>query len=467
MSLKMIVKDQSGFTYTLEAILGIFLIMGTVIYVTANMPYTAQKTGEHSKVQLMNIGRDTLDLTLITPVYETCPSCVNPQVHRKYLLVVDKTFVMPGETVNFTVTYSDGTQVNKWLTLQNTTLGTGDPFKNMTKIYNTVNWSWSDSPQNLSTFSIQANDFSGGISNIVTIKVGWYFLDSNTNGVYGDGNVSGVVYYPNYIPAPNLTISLFGPLSTACQANYPNITKTNATGNFSFGWPSYIKTYGLYYIIATDSSSHSSNKHLIIYSDSGGGGTLWVYNPPPYPGSNQTATIMELSPVSLYATGMAINNLNNLYINNAPYNSSDPSYRFNLYPNGTLQFTAYLAGDYYIYFQQGAATCTGNGPVKTNGVLIQVLPIIPATGDTQDNCVNATELNTYMRRYMPAYVNYNLYLIGPAGNRFMGCPDFPNGEVINGYPTAEAVAVYKLAHIKYDPTDIDNMVEFRTVLWYK
>ncbi len=470
MSLKAIVKDQSGFTYTLEAILGIFLIMGTVVYVTANMPYTAQKTGEHSKVQLMNIGRDTLDLTLITPVYETCPSCMDPHVPRQYLLVADKTFVMPNENVNFTVTYSDGTPVNKWLTLQNTTLGTGDPFKNMTKIYNTVNWSWSDSPQNLSTFSIQANDFSGGISNIVTIKVGWYFLDSNTNGIYGDGNISGVVYYPNLTPAPNLNISLFGPIDSTCNfpRDYPSIVKTNATGYFSFGWPSYINTYGLYYIVATDGSGHSSNRHLMIYSDSGGGGTLWVYNPPPYPGSNQTSTIMELSSAYLYATGMNINNLNNIYVNHVNYDPSNSNFSLTYYSsNNTVKFTAYLAGDYYIYFQDPSATCTGHGPVKTNGVTIHVIPLVPATGETQDNCVNATELNTYMRRYFPQYVNYNLYLIGTNGSRFTRCPDFPTGELINGYPTAKAVTVYKLAHIKYDPKEIDNIVEFRIVLWYK
>ncbi len=70
---------------------------------------------------------------------------------------------------------------------------------------------------------------------------------------------------------------------------------------------------------------------------------------------------------------------------------------------------------------------------------------------------------------MSPYINYNLYLIGPTGSRFTRCPDFPTGQVINGYPTAEAVSVSKLAHIKYPPDNpiIDNMTEYRMVLWYK
>ncbi len=68
---------------------------------------------------------------------------------------------------------------------------------------------------------------------------------------------------------------------------------------------------------------------------------------------------------------------------------------------------------------------------------------------------------------MPPYVNYNLYLIGPNGSRFTRCPDFPTGQLINGYLTPEAVAVSKLAHIKYEPTEVDNIVEYRMVLWYK
>ncbi len=53
---------------------------------------------------------------------------------------------------------------------------------------------------------------------------------------------------------------------------------------------------------------------------------------------------------------------------------------------------------------------------------------------------------------MPPYVNYNLYLISPIGSRFTRCPDFPTDQIINGYHTAEAVTVSKLAHIKYPPT---------------
>ncbi|MBE0521537.1 MAG: hypothetical protein IBX39_04635, partial [Candidatus Methanoperedenaceae archaeon] len=243
MSLKRMTDNESGITYTLEAIIGVLLIIGTIVYLTGNIPYTAQKTGEHSKVQLMNIGRDNLDLTFITPIQETCPGCMDIQVPRQYLLLADKEFVKPYDTVNFTVTYANGDPVNKGLTLQNTTLGTGDPFKNMTEILNTATWSWSASPENLTTFSIRANDFAGGVSNIVTIKVGWYFLDSNTGGIYSDNdNVTGVVRYPNGTGAPNLSIFLYGPLKDKGQGicesgGIAPQAITDETGYFSFGWP--------------------------------------------------------------------------------------------------------------------------------------------------------------------------------------------------------------------------------------
>ncbi|CAG0976273.1 MAG: hypothetical protein OIN86_07825 [Candidatus Methanoperedens sp.] len=474
--LKRIADNESGITYTLEAIIGILLIIGTIIYMTGNMPYTAQKTGEHSKVQLMNIGRDSLDLTFITPIYETCPNCNNFNVAREYLLCIEgnppcinNTFIQPNQIINFTVYYKDGTPVNKNLTLQVTNLGTGNPFENMTKIYNIANWSWLNSPQNLSEFSVQANDFSGGVSNIVTVKVGWYFLDSK-NGNYGPDNtkVNGTVDFPNGTGAPDLNIFLNGALKddgTLCNSNQP--TTTDPTGNFSFDWPSSndFTVGGLYYIVATDSTGHSSNRHMIIYTEKNNG-ELSVYDQhPPLPsGLNEETTIWETSSAYMH-TDLNINidwfNVNNVqYVSNSNYSITNLG-------NGNFEFTAYLAGDYYIYVKQGAQNCNGEGPAKTNGVLIHVLPLVPATGKNQDHCVNATELNTYMLRYMPAYVNYNMYLIGPTGNKFTDCPDFKTGEVINGYPTAEAVAVSKLAHIVYPRTGVDNIVEYRMVLWYK
>lgn len=45
MPFKKFTGDEHGFTYTLEAIIGVFLIIGTLVFVTGGMPYTAQKTG--------------------------------------------------------------------------------------------------------------------------------------------------------------------------------------------------------------------------------------------------------------------------------------------------------------------------------------------------------------------------------------------------------------------------------------
>ncbi len=493
MSLKAIIKDQSGFTYTLEAILGIFLIMGTVVYVTTNMPYTAQKTGEHSKVQLVNIGRDNLDLTLITPIYETCPSCVNFQVYRQYLLCIGgnsssdcltDAFVKPNGTINFRVYYTNGTDVTRKLNFTETILGTyqPSPMTPITYDNNTYNQSYTFTNENLNEYLIQASD-SFGVSNKVTVKVGYYFLDSNTNGIFsgGDLNISGVVYNATGgVPNLNLNITILDSSGSSDlwsrQCPPPTNNYTTAGGNFLFTWPTCLKG-GLYYIQAKNNTDvHTSNMHLIVYSiQSQSGNTLWVGNPP----SNQEYSVSEMEPVDLFETDkngiiqtFSVGDINNFWVNNQPCNNVCSISLYNLTiiinPNDNTKatFRANMAGDYYVYPCGNSNNCNGQD-IKTNAVLIHVFPKIPATGETQDNCVNANELNTYMRRYMPAYVNYNLYLINTTGNRFTKCPDFPTGELINGYPTAEAVTVYKLAHIKYDPRDIDNMVEFRIVMWYK
>ena len=89
--------------------------------------------------------------------------------------------------------------------------------------------------------------------------------------------------------------------------------------------------------------------------------------------------------------------------------------------------------------------------------------------DTGNTCINETYLLEYKINYFPAYVNYNFYLISPDGTIFKNCPDFNNGQLINGYPTEDAVTVNKLVHINFsdNTTHIDNILEFRMVLWYK
>ncbi len=172
--------------------------------------------------------------------------------------------------------------------------------------------------------------------------------------------------------------------------------------------------------------------------------------------------------------GFDFTNLNNIFVNNVRYGDQS-QISITPYPgdNKNATLTANIAGDYYIHLGEINSFFDNANGAKTNSLLIHVLPLVPATGVTEPHCVNATELNPYVRRYMPAYVNYNLYLIGLTGNKFTRCPDFKDpvsgslGEIINGYPTAEAVTVNRLAHIKYEPTNVDNIVEYRMVLWYK
>ncbi len=603
MSLKRIADNDSGFTYTLEAIIGIFLILGTVIFITGNLPYTAQKTGEHSKVQLINIGRDSLDLIVLTPASETNPDGLRGVVNRTYLLRADKTFVMPGEPVNFTVYYLNGTMVNEELKLYQTISGYFDStfMKNIT---GTTNYSWTDLSTDLSEFSIKAVG-PDGISNSVTVKVGYYFLETDAFGVFlgaNDTNVSGLVYNSSG-GVPDLTMQIFkedlsivnpsagktdyGEIienfdnynnwsSTGTQDNdtinktegaasmsvnstsgdfsisktinqtldkfdilsfnfysntgnelitvelingtlqvpslfltTPNLIPKNWTkintmltipnapvidsikisisngtnesylfdnmtvgdGKFKFQWPLSLPT-GVYFINATD-GIHSSNKRYIEFSDHTNSGNLLC----------QDMYVYETQPAPLFLTDdncgsevrRAFGPIQNQYYVNEEKCGNDEctttgtgsSLKMNNYslvqdPDDptTITFTSNLAGDYYIYrHSQGRSA-------GTNSVIIHVLPLIIG-GNTFDECVDKEALNKYMKRYMPAYVNFNLYLINSTGERFKKCPKFEEGQLINGYPTAEAVAVNKLIHINYIPTAINDILELRMVLWYK
>jgi hypothetical protein len=90
--------------------------------------------------------------------------------------------------------------------------------------------------------------------------------------------------------------------------------------------------------------------------------------------------------------------------------------------------------------------------------------------DIGGTCFNETYLKEYKSNYSAAFVNYNFYLISPNGSIFKNCPGFNNGQLINGFPTEEAVAVNKLIHINYSgntTAQIDNILELRMVLWYK
>ena len=90
------INNDQGFIHTLEAILGISIILGVILFATAGFPYMTQKTGEHSKVQLVNIGRDTLDIIELTPITDIFGNySKSAGVYRQYFLLTDKTFFAP------------------------------------------------------------------------------------------------------------------------------------------------------------------------------------------------------------------------------------------------------------------------------------------------------------------------------------------------------------------------------------
>ncbi len=205
------IDDEQGFTYTLEAIIGVFLIIGTVVFMTGNLPYTAQKTGEHSKVQLMNIGRDMLDLLEVTRVIDVFGSdYLAGIVYRNYTLVADKKFVAPGENVTFTVYKLGLTEIAYVnLTLEQTVLGLKTPLRTK-PINGTTKWSF---PSN-GTYNIRAYegdpDNPTSWTNYVTISVGYYYLETDVGGISDTGSkiVEGVVYNSSGLGIPNLTIQI-------------------------------------------------------------------------------------------------------------------------------------------------------------------------------------------------------------------------------------------------------------------
>ncbi|CAG0949680.1 hypothetical protein METP3_00133 [Methanosarcinales archaeon] len=480
MSVRKIADDESGITYTLEAIIGVLLIIGTIIYLTGNMPYTAQKTGEHSKVQLMNIGRDNIDLTLITPAYEIGGE---GKPYEKYILRADRyANILPGETINFTVydVYS-GELINKSFNFNGTTLIISNPFNitsyiNETTVTQDGNHSWRNVasgivPNGNYTYSIQAYDSNPtvGYSNFTTIKIGYYNLEGTTS-ISGDGNISGAVTDANGSGVPNLEIQIWEIKNGGLNLKEPNANTTDANGEFTFLWSTNCKTCntGTYFIQARNTTTGNlSNMQVIEYSGGPGSSlcaSFWTHS------SCDNITVYAQQKVDLYmgdggtfpSTNFWVNYIKDAGTNLAPlsgtYITTDST-------NKNAKFRANIPGIYSVYVCSNGCNNIWTSAQKTNIILIYVIPIDP--GPIEDTCVNGTELNKYMRRYIPLNIDYNLYLIGPSGDKFTKCPDFRTGEVINGYPTAEAVTVNKLVHIKYIPTEIDNIVEYRMVLWYK
>ncbi|MCD4841025.1 MAG: hypothetical protein K8R08_03325 [Methanosarcinales archaeon] len=223
-------ENEHGLTYTLEAILGAILIISTVLFFSNSLPYVAQKTGEHSKVQLMNIGRDNLDLIEVTPVVDISPGywAGLGLIYRNYTLVADKKFVEPGENVTFTVYTLGYTEILYHnLTLRRSVLGL-DTEANIGIINGTMVTNFSS----VGDYNVRAVELVGNKddvltwSNYVTIKVGHYFLDTNITGIStaGDMNVSGVVYNSTGSGVPGLDIEILNHEPTVIKSHVSNTT---------------------------------------------------------------------------------------------------------------------------------------------------------------------------------------------------------------------------------------------------
>jgi hypothetical protein len=254
--------------------------------------------------------------------------------------------------------------------------------------------------------------------------------------------------------------------NATANENYLVDNLTAGAGKFLFTWTiSGGGSIGTYYLQAIDPYGNISNRHRIVYSDKGviyadkyvifEGGSATITLIPPATGQPQ-----DFNPVSKF-------NINQQFYNNN-FNTNKVTISLNSTNYKKALFTAYTAGDYYIFIGNTAQGNGGNGdPANgafSNTILIRVFPLTN-TGPTGDTCIDKVELNNYMRKYVPPNINYNLYLISPTGQRFLQCTKFQDGQLINGYPTDEAVTVNKLLHIKY--RSIDDILDLRMVLWYK
>ena len=605
-------ENEHGLTYTLEAILGAVLIISTVLFFSNSLPYVAQKTGEHSKVQLMNIGRDNLDLIEVTPIVDINPGYWAGLVYRNYTLVADKTFVMPGENVTFTVYTLGYTEILYHnLSLRQVVLGLDEDNENEIGI---INGTLVTNFYSVGEYNVRAVELDESTwSNYVTIKVGYYFLDTDISGISaaGDMNVSGVVYNSTGSGVPGLKIEIldnnyvieeyfvnyteYGIIVDDCENDslwtssgdlglnstnisnineshsisiysdsdfwlkktisttynfdkndilsfyfysinenetidvelsnssysvtgklnwnntnslrsgwnkintilkYPtkvegnikiedvdtieikvsNITKNEdylfdnfiaGEGRFSFIWPDLdpsnqgVET-GPYYLQASD-TINTSNRHRILFSESG----LIVSDKYViYEGDSTLISLIPGGPINLFPNNRNFNINHKKYTQFTQHDLNKISLSEPFNGGLNVNLTANTAGDYYILYGTLAVTDEGVGQF-TNTILIKVLPADGKNTLYRDsNCggINITQLNDYMRLNMPAYVNYNLYLINPDGTLCDDCPEFK--ELINGYPTGEAVVVNKLIHLNQG-SELGFMRELRMVLWYK
>lgn len=463
-------SNDRGYIYTLESIIGIFLILGAVVYVSSNMPYASQKTGEFSKVQLVNIGRDSLDLIAHTPADEIFNNySKNQGVNRTYTLLANNQTsisVFIGENINFTVYLLDNSSLfSGTLVLEKSKLGVSLDSGSQT------NWTIIQGfviknitiPGEYSIMAVDSFTNPTKYSNAVTISVGNYFLETNVSGIFanGDLNVNGTVYYPNWTGAPNLSLQILDNSGTNVVVN--NVATTNNTGNFSFIWPAALKS-SIYYINATDSKGNYSNSHMIVYSGTN----------PPEGNVCCDAVIYETKSISITVFNVSGTfKMDDFYINGVLYDSafdktkivlSNPIKNAN---SETVTFTAFTAGDYYICYK-----CkNGNPSVKADSIMIRVLPLLYSCQFGQCDAIcpglNIQDLNNYIKTFiLPPYmgINYNLYLIDPNGRPCTVCADFSK-PVINGYPTDKAVTVNKI--IRFKTPLGDRFEELRMILWYK
>lgn len=425
-------KDDSGLTYSLEAMLGILLIAGVVVFVTGNPPPIAEPSGKYSKIQLVNMGEDILNLIASTPFRDIANETAlynNVSQDRSYTLVGNKTHVTKNETVSFKTYYLGNETLAKELLTYNYPNGIGSTSSGIFDL------NFSEEKE----YQVQAYN-SSKFSNNVTIYVGYYLLLLNTYGIGINDSIRGTVMKDGS-GVDNLSINIYD----AGKILLDNSSRSQEGGRFLLKW-TWIP--GKFYLNASDGINSSNLQELDVKNDyvlsmdknhvfETRNVTLTITNSSGGPIENQSSS-------SFYANDQSINNLTWI--------------TFTDIGNGQYNLTFKRAGDHIIQYKNVN---------ESNPVLVIVHPMesylaSPLSYFFGMGDISFGELEKLVGPYIPENIDYNLYLYRVSEDSVVAEEKVFDGKI----PSQDAVVVSRLVRSEaIDGTGV--LRELRIVLWYR
>lgn len=433
--------DDSGLTYSLEAMLGILLIAGVVVFVTASPPPIAEPSGKYSKIQLVNLGEDILSLIASTPFRDTdaneTPLYNNVSQGRSYTLVTNKTHIAKNENMSFKIYYlgneSGNENLAKELLTYNYPNGTGSTSSG------TFNLNFSEEKE----YQVQAYN-SSKFSNNVTIYVGYYLLLLNAYGIRSSDTIRGIVTKSGE-GVGNLSINIYENVSGNLILR-DNTNRTQEGGRFSLKWA---WGTGKFYINASNGTNSSNLKELDVKNDY----VLSIDKNHVFETRNVTLTLTNSS------GGPIANQSSSDFLANDQTLNALTWVTFTDIDNGKYNLSFKRAGDYVIQYKKN--------PNESNQVLVNVHPMesylasplsyFLGTGDLAFG-----DLKKLVGPYIPANMDYNLYLYRVSGDSVVEEENLFPGKI----PSRDAVVVSRLVRSEaVDGTGVPR--ELRIVLWYR